>query len=164
MRSPKVVGPDTVVSLEMEMRDAQDELIHTSDEPLSYLHGGYGGVFHGIERVLEGKAVGETVHVQLEPDEAFGDYDAELIRIEARNRYGEGLEPGMEVEDAFDGDEPRTYIVTDLAEDKVVLDGNHPLAGIALRFTCKVLSVRNATDDEIERGAVDEEAGGGEGA
>jgi FKBP-type peptidyl-prolyl cis-trans isomerase SlyD len=160
LKSAKVVGPDTVVSLEMEMRDAQGGLIHTSDEPLRYLHGGYGGVFDGIERMLEGKAVGETVQVQLEPDEAFGDYDAELVRIEDRNRYGEGLEPGMEVEDAFDEEEARTYVVTDLAEDKVVLDGNHPLAGIALRFTCKVLSVRNATDEEVERGSVDEDAGG----
>ena len=67
MKSAKVVGPDTVVSLEMEMRDAQGQLIHTSDEPLSYVHGGYGGVFDGIERNLEGKAVGETVQVQLEP-------------------------------------------------------------------------------------------------
>ena len=159
MKSAKVVRPDTVVSLEMEMRDAQGGLIHTSDEPLSYLHGGYGGVFDGIERMLEGKAVGETVQVQLEPDEAFGDYDAELVRIEDRGRYGEGLEPGMEVEDAFDEEESRTYIVTDLAEDKVVLDGNHPLAGIALRFTCKVLSVRNATDEEVERGSVDDGAG-----
>ena len=160
MKSAKVVRPDAVVSLEMEMRNAQGELIHASDEPLSYLHGGYGGVFEGIERVLEGKAVGETVQLQLEPDEAFGDYDAQLIRIEARSRYGEGLEPGMEIEDAFDGDEPRTYVVTDLADDKVVLDANHPLAGIALRFTCKVLSVRNATDEEVERGRVAEDAGG----
>lgn len=159
MKPAKVIRPETVVSLQMEMRDAQGALIHASDDPLTYLHGGYGGVFAGIERMLEGKAVGETVQVQLEPDEAFGDYDANLIRIEARSRYGEGLEPGMEVEDAFDGEESRTYIVTDLADAKVVLDGNHPLAGIALRFTCKVLSVRNATDEEVGRGGVVEDAG-----
>jgi len=134
------------------MHDAQGELIHSSDEPLEYLHGGYGGVFEGIERAVEGKRVGDTVRVQLEPEDAFGEYDAELVRVEPRDRYGEGLATGMEVEDAFGGDEPRTYVVTDLAGDKAVLDGNHPLAGIALRFTCKVLSVRNATAEEIERG------------
>ena len=157
MKLRAVVGPGTVVSLEMQMHDAQGELIHSSDVPLSYLHGGYGGVFEGLERVLEGKAVGETVRVQLEPEEAFGDYDASLLRVEPRSRYGDGLEPGMEIEDAFDEDEPRMYVVTDLADDKVVLDGNHPLAGIALRFTCKVLSVRAASKAEIERGSVDED-------
>ena len=141
------------------MHDAQGELIHSSDLPLAYLHGGYGGVFEGLERALEGKAVGETVLVQLEPDEAFGDYDAEFVRIEPRSRYGEGLEAGMEIEDSFDDDEPRMYVVTDLVEDKVVLDGNHPLAGIALRFTCKVLALREASEEELERGSVDEEDG-----
>ena len=153
MKTPRAVAPDTVVSLEVVMHDAQGELIHTSDAPLEYLHGGYGGVFEGIERAVEGKRVGDTVRVQLEPEDAFGEYDAGLVRVEPRDRYGEGLATGMEVEDAFGGDEPRTYVVTDLAGDKAVLDGNHPLAGIALRFTCKVLSVRSATADELERGA-----------
>ena len=146
------------MSLEIVMHDAQGALIHSSDAPMTYLHGGYGGVFEGIERAVEGKSAGETVRVQLEPEEAFGDYDADLVRVEAAGRYGEGLEVGMEVEDCLDEDEePRTYLVTDLAEGKVVLDGNHPLAGIALRFTCKVLSVRHATEAEIERGSVEEE-------
>jgi len=160
LKTPAVVGPDTVVALEMQMHDAQGALIHSSDEPLAYLHGGYGGIFEGLERALEGKATGETVFVQLEPDEAFGDYDAGLLRVEPRSRYGDGLEQGMEVEDAFGGEEPRMYVVTDLAGDKVVLDGNHPLAGIALRFTCRVLSVRAATDEEIERGSIEEDEAG----
>jgi FKBP-type peptidyl-prolyl cis-trans isomerase SlyD len=154
----KAVAPDTVVSLELVLHDAQGELIHTSDEPLAYLHGGYGGLFEALERALEGRRTGDTVNVQLEPDEAFGDYDAELVRVEPRTRYGEGLEVGMEVEDAFDGDEePRMYVVTDLAGDKAVLDGNHPLAGMALRFTCKVLSVRAASAEEIEHGSPEAE-------
>jgi FKBP-type peptidyl-prolyl cis-trans isomerase SlyD len=115
-------------------------------------------MFEALESALEGKRAGDTVDVQLEPDEAFGDYDAQLVRVESRSRYGDGLEVGMEVEDAFDEeDEPRVYVVTDLAGDKAVLDGNHPLAGIALRFTCKVLAVRAASLDEVERGAVDPE-------
>lgn len=159
MKAPAGVAPDTVVALEIQMHDAQGALIHSSDEPLAYLHGGYGGIFEGLERALEGKAIGATVFVQLEPDEAFGDYDTGLLRVEPRSRYGEGLEKGMEIEDAFDGEEPRTYIVTDLAGDKVVLDANHPLAGIALRFTCRVLSVREASEAEIERGSADEDEG-----
>jgi FKBP-type peptidyl-prolyl cis-trans isomerase SlyD len=158
LSAPRAVGPDTVVSLDIVMHDAQGALIHSSDAPMTYLHGGYGGVFEGIERAVEGKSVGETVRVQLEPEEAFGDYEAGLVRVEPTGRYGEGLQVGMEIEDSLDDDEePRTYLVTDLAEGKVVLDGNHPLAGIALRFTCKVLSVRNATEEEIERGSTEEE-------
>jgi FKBP-type peptidyl-prolyl cis-trans isomerase SlyD len=150
------VAPDKVVSLELVLHDAQGELIHSSDAPVAYLHGGYGGMFDALEAALEGKRSGESIEVQLEPDEAFGDYDAELVRVELRSRYGDGLEVGMEVEDTFDGeDEPRMYVVTDLAGDKVVLDGNHPLAGIALRFTCKVLAVRAASEEEIERGSAD---------
>ncbi len=156
MKAAQRVSRDTVVCLEVVMHDAQGELIHSSGAPLEYLHGGYGGVFEGIERALEGKRAGQTVRVHLEPEDAFGGYDADLVRVEPRSRYGEGLAAGMEVEDAFDGGEPRTYAVTDLAGDKAVLDGNHPLAGLALRFTCKVLAVRAATADEIERGAAGE--------
>jgi FKBP-type peptidyl-prolyl cis-trans isomerase SlyD len=151
------IGPDTIVSLELVLHDAQGELIHASEAPMTYLHGGYAGLFEALERALEGKRTGDSVEVQLEPDEAFGDYDAELVRVEPRERYGEGLEVGMEVEDAFEeGEEPRMYVVTDLGGGKVVLDGNHPLAGIALRFACKVLSVRAASSAEVERGAPDD--------
>ena len=161
MKSAPAVAPGMVVSLDIVMHDAQGELIHSSDAPLEYLHGGYGGIFEGIERAVEGRQVGDTVLIQLEPDEAIGDYDAELVRVEPRSRYGDGLEVGMEVEDALDEDDgPRMYVVTDLAADKVVLDGNHPLAGIALRFTCKVLAVREASDAEIERGAAGETGAG----
>lgn len=156
----KTVAPGAVVSLEIEIRDTQGELIHSADTPLDYLHGGYGGVFESLERVLEGKRAGDVVRAQLEPDEAFGEYDADLVRVEPLSRYGEGLGVGMEIEDTFDDDEPRMYRVTDLAGDKVVIDGNHPLAGIALRFTCKVLGVRAATEREIEQGAAHEDTDG----
>lgn len=146
------VTAGAVVSIAVELYDGQGVLLQGSAAPLVYLHGGYGGVLDAIERALEGHHVGETVRVHLEPEQAFGDYDAELLRVEPRSRYGDGLEVGMEVEDAFDGEVPRIYVVTDLAEDKVVLDGNHPLAGMALNVSCNVLSIRAASEDEIRRG------------
>ncbi len=128
------------------MHDAQDvELQPPSD--LTYLHGGYGGLFEALERLLEGKAPGESVRAQLEPEQAFGEYEAGLLRVEPAARYGRGLEVGMEVEE-----DSRFYTVTDVAADKVVLDGNHPLAGMALRFYCEVLDVRAAKPEEISRG------------
>jgi FKBP-type peptidyl-prolyl cis-trans isomerase SlyD len=141
------VGRDTVVSLKIEMYDAHGELLHAPEEPHTYLHGGYGGLFAALERSLEGKSPGDTVRVQLEPEQAFGEYDAGLLRVEPASRYGEGVEVGMEIEE-----DERVYTVTDVAEGSVVLDANHPLAGMALRFSCEVVSVRSANPEEIERG------------
>ena len=141
------VGRDTVVSLKIQMYDAQGGLLHAPEDQHTYLHGGYGGLLEALERSIEGKGPGDQVRVQLEPEQAFGEYDAELLRVEEAERYGEGLEVGMEIEE-----DEHLYTVTDVAAGKVVLDGNHPLAGIALRFSCEVISVRAARPEEIERG------------
>ena len=141
------VGRDTVVSLKVQMYDAQGALLHAPADALTYLHGGYGGLLEALERALDGKNPGESIRLQLEPEQAFGEYDAELLRVETAERYGEGVAVGMEIEE-----DSRIYTVTDVAGGKVVLDGNHPLAGIALRFVCEVLSVRTAKPEEISRG------------
>lgn len=141
------VGRDTVVSLRIEMHDAHGALLDATAEPVTYLHGGYGGLFGALEEALEGKAPGESVRLQLEPEQAFGEYDAELLRVEPQERYGEGISIGMQIEE-----DERFYTVTDVAAGKVVLDGNHPLAGMALRFFCEVVGVRAATLEEIEQG------------
>jgi FKBP-type peptidyl-prolyl cis-trans isomerase SlyD len=134
------------VSVRVAMHDAQGvELSPPTDT--SYLHGGYGGLLEGLERALDGKRAGDRVQVQLEPEDAFGEYDAGLVRLEPAERYGEGIAAGMEVEE--DGS---VYLVTDVADGKVVLDGNHPLAGMALRFSLQVLAVRSAQPEEIARG------------
>ncbi|TAK86430.1 MAG: peptidylprolyl isomerase [Betaproteobacteria bacterium] len=141
------VARDTVVSLRIELYDAHGTLLDAPAEPLTYLHGGYGGMLEALERALEGKLPGETLRVQLEPEQAFGEYDAALLRVEPAERYGEGLEVGMQIEE-----DSRIYAITDVAAGSVVLDGNHPLAGISLRFTCTVTAVRPATKEELARG------------
>jgi FKBP-type peptidyl-prolyl cis-trans isomerase SlyD len=127
-----------------------------------YLHGGYEGTFPKIETLLDGQDIGYEATIQLEPSEAFGEYDPELLKIEPRTRFPEPLEIGMQFEGIPDADEestqtcddsddePLIYTVTDVADNQVVLDGNHPLAGMALRFWVQVEDVRSATDDEIE--------------
>ena len=130
----------------MEMHDAQGVQLSAPSD-ISYLHGGYGQMLEALERALEGRGAGESVLVQLEPEQAFGEYDAELIRIEPVERYGEGVAVGMQVEE---GD--TLYTVTDVAAGSVVLDANHPLAGMALRFSVVILTVRAATREEISRG------------
>jgi FKBP-type peptidyl-prolyl cis-trans isomerase SlyD len=135
-----------VVALRTELHDAQGVQLSAPSE-ISYLHGGYGGLLVALERALEGKGAGESVLLQLEPEQAFGDYDADLLRVEPAERFGEGIAAGMEVEH-----DDRLYIVTDVADGKVVLDGNHPLAGMALRFSLAILSIRQATPEEIAQG------------
>ena len=130
----------------MELHDAQGVQISAPSE-LTYLHGGYGQMLEALEKSLDGKGPGESVLVQLEPDQAFGDYDAQLVRVEPQERYGEGIAVGMQVEE---GD--TLYTVTDVAGGRVVLDGNHPLAGMALRFSVVILTVRPAREEEIQRG------------
>ncbi|WP_322029786.1 peptidylprolyl isomerase [Paraburkholderia sp. J76] len=148
------IAKDTVVSVAYKLSDAQGNLIEESDEPMVYLHGGYDGTFPKIEEVLDGQEPGFETQIQLEPQDAFGEYDPELVKIEPRNRFPEPLEVGMQFEGTpEEGDEDLDtliYTVTDVAEDKVVLDGNHPLAGMALRFALTVKEVRVATEDEIE--------------
>ena len=157
------IEKNTIVSLRYKLTDAQNNVIEEPDSPMVYLHGGYEGTFPKIESLLDGQDIGYEATIQLEPNEAFGDYDPELLKIEPRARFPEPLEVGMQFEgvpDAVEGadasaddsedDEPLIYTVTDVADNQVVLDGNHPLAGMALRFWVQVEDVRAATDDEIE--------------
>ena len=152
------IAKDTVVTVEYTLSDAQGELIEEGREPMVYLHGGYENTLPKIEEELDGKAVGYENTIQVEPEDAFGDYDPELVKIEPRNRLPSPLEVGMQFEgspETPDDDEiPVIFTVTDIAEDKVVLDGNHPLAGMALRFRLKVTEVRAATEEEIAHGHV----------
>jgi FKBP-type peptidyl-prolyl cis-trans isomerase SlyD len=145
---------NTVVSLAYKLSDAQGNLIEESDEPMVYLHGGYDGTFPKIEEALDGQESGFTTQIQLEPVDAFGEYDPELVKVEERGRFPEPLEVGMQFEgtpeEGDDDMDALIYTVTDVAEDKVVLDGNHPLAGMALRFDLTVKEVRVATAEEIE--------------
>jgi FKBP-type peptidyl-prolyl cis-trans isomerase SlyD len=139
-----------VVSVRIGMSDAQGAEVAAPAE-VDYLHG-YDGLLPALELALEGKGPGESVLLQLEPDDAFGEYDPSLLRVEPLERYGEGLQLGMEVEDSFDGDEPRLYRVTDIAGATAVLDANHPLAGMALRFSVVILTVRRARAEELSAG------------
>ncbi|WP_263772713.1 FKBP-type peptidyl-prolyl cis-trans isomerase [Propionivibrio soli] len=149
------VAKNTVVTLDYNVTDPDGELVDAGEEPLVYLHGGYDDIFPMIEEAVQGKAVGETVVVKMQPDDAFGEYDAQLVQIEPRKDFPKELQVGMQFEglpEGGDEDEAIIYRVTDIADDRVVLDGNHPLAGMALVFTCTVTSVRPASADEIAHG------------
>jgi len=151
------ISKNTVVSLDVELADIWGNPLERSDEPVQYLHGGYGNIFPAAEAALEGRGVKDRVEVRLEPEDAFGDYDEDLLRVEERSRFPQELEVGMRFEgDPGGADEGRFFTVTDIAEDKVVLDANHPYAGMALKLSCTVVGVRPGTPAEIENGAADD--------
>jgi FKBP-type peptidyl-prolyl cis-trans isomerase SlyD len=151
------IARNSVVTLEYHVTDPDGEVVDEGREPIIYLHGGYDDIFPKIEEALQGKTVGESVQVKLQPDEAFGEYDASLVQVEPRKDFPKELQVGMQFEGGpEDGEEDDfvIYRVTEIAADKVVLDGNHPLAGMALVFTCTVSGVRPASAEEVEHGHV----------
>ena len=156
------ITKDTVVSLRYELFDSEGELLEKVEEPVSYLHGGYDGIFPLVEEALHGKSVGDQCNVTLRPDDAFGEYDHELVEVEARNAFPEEVAIGMQFEGGPDNSEEEDYLlytVVDVTDDEVTVDGNHPLAGKTLSFNCAVTGVRPATAEELAHGHVHDEGG-----
>ena len=151
------ISRQCVVALTWTLQDTLGEVLDVLEEPVEFLVGG-DDLLGAIEDALQGHEPGATLQLHLEPEQAFGDYDEDLVFLEPRAVFPKELEEGM----TFDGsalpkgtsDMPTNlfYTVTELYPEHVVLDGNHPLAGIALRLSLKVESVREATEDEIGTG------------
>ncbi len=149
------VTKNSIVTLDYSVTDPEGVLVDAGQEPLIYLHGGYDDIFPLIEEAVHGKKIGESVIVKMQPNDAFGEYDAELVQMEPRKAFPKELEVGMQFEgvpESGDDDDILIYRVTEIADDKVMLDGNHPLAGMALVFTCTVTALRPASAQEIEHG------------
>lgn len=123
------------------------------NDPLEYLHGA-DNIIPGLEAVLDGKKVGDKLHVTLPPDQAYGEYDEDEIEEIDRDEMPEVeiLEEGMMVEVEDEDGETYLAIVAEITDDTVVLDFNPPLAGKTLTYDVEVLGVRQATEDELEHG------------
>lgn len=154
------ITPQCVVALTWTLKDTLGEVLDELDEPVEFLLGG-NDLLAKIEEALQGHEAGDRTDLHLEPEDAFGDYDEKLVFLELRKLFPAELEEGM----TFDGaalpagsnpDTPKNniYTVTEIYPDHVVLDGNHPLAGIALRLSLTVESVREATETEIGHGSM----------
>jgi FKBP-type peptidyl-prolyl cis-trans isomerase SlyD len=154
------ITPQCVVALTWTLKDTLGEILDELDEPVEFLLGG-DDLLAKIEESLQGHEAGATIDLHLEPENAFGDYDENLVFLEARKLFPAELEEGL----TFDGaalpagvnpDTPtdHIYTVTEIYPEHVVLDGNHPLAGIAIRLSLKVESVREATEAEIGQGSM----------
>ena len=154
------ITPQCVVALTWTLKDTLGDELDALDEPVEFLLGG-NDLLASIEEALQGHADGDTLELHLEPENAFGDYDENLVFLEPRNIFPAELEEGMTFDGAAipAGASPQIppehiYTVTDIYPEHVVLDGNHPLGGIAIRLTLKVDSVREATEQEIAQGSL----------
>jgi FKBP-type peptidyl-prolyl cis-trans isomerase SlyD len=152
------VTPQCVVALTWTLKDTLGETLDVLDEPVEFLVGG-NDLLGKIEEALQGHEPGDRLDLHLEPEDAFGDYNDQLVFLEPRSRFPQELEEGMTFEGLPEGSNPEAprdvlYTATEIYPEHVVLDGNHPLAGIALRLQLKVEAVREATEDEIGSGTL----------
>jgi FKBP-type peptidyl-prolyl cis-trans isomerase SlyD len=154
------ISMNSVVSITYELQDSAGKLLESSDKPVSYLHGGYDGIFPKVEEALHGKKVGDSINLTLEPDDAFGEYDEGLVQMEPASAFpSDKLEVGMQFEGEDAGGDIVLYTVTEIADGKVIVDGNHPWAGERLKFKCTIAGIRPATQEEISHGHTHGEGG-----
>ena len=136
----------TVVTITFKLFDADNALVEETHEPIAYLHGGHSGIFPKVEAAIDDKKAGDKVSVTLEPVDAFGEYDAALIRIEPVASLPPDLTTGGYLVAEKDGEEI-VFRVTSIADGKAVLDGNHELAGQRLRFDATIVDGRVLMED-----------------
>jgi FKBP-type peptidyl-prolyl cis-trans isomerase SlyD len=148
-----------VVALTWTLKDTLGDTLDELDEPVEFLLGGQ-DLLPKIEAALQGHGVGAKVDLHLEPEDAFGDFNDQLLFLEPRSLFPKDIEEGLTIEGSAlpagcNPDAPRNalYTIAQIYPEHVVLDGNHPLAGIALRLHLKVAAVREATEEEVGRGS-----------
>jgi FKBP-type peptidyl-prolyl cis-trans isomerase SlyD len=154
------ISSPCVIALTWKLKDSLGDTLDELDDPVEFLVGG-SDLLPAIDRALQGHVAGAQLHLNLEPEDAFGDYDEKLVFLGQRSKMPESVEEGMLIEasslpaEMVQGAQPDTLLtVTELYPEHVVLDGNHPLAGISLRLDLKVVAVREASEEEIERTSV----------
>ena len=156
------IANDKVVAIHYTLTNTAGETLDSSverGEPLAYLHG-HGNIIPGLENALLGKAAGDKLNVEVAPGEGYGERHDQLIQQVPRSAF-EGvdhLEPGMQFQ-AETGMGVRLFTITDVGDDEVTIDGNHPLAGETLHFAVEITEVRDASAEEIEHGHVHGEGG-----
>ena len=141
------ISKDTAVTLAYQVADAQGKVLDSGK--LAYLHGGYEAIFPKVEAALDGQSVGYSTTLHLQAEDAFGQRDEALTRTIAKSEFPPGVKVGGQLQRMGDDGQPQMFRVVKIKGPNVLLDGNHPLAGRALRFSCKVAAARPATAEEI---------------
>ncbi|MEL0055571.1 MAG: peptidylprolyl isomerase [Methylophilaceae bacterium] len=145
------VKMNTVVTIIYELKDADGNTLEKMNDPIAYLHGGHDNIFPKVEEAIHGKNIGDSIEITLDPADAFGDYDEGLVQIEPLSAFPEkNIKEGMQFEGEDESGEVIIYTVTNIADGKVVVDGNHPWAGQRVLFMATIKDVRDANQEEIE--------------
>jgi FKBP-type peptidyl-prolyl cis-trans isomerase SlyD len=151
------IAANKAVSIDYTLTNENGEVIDSSagGAPLAYLHGAR-NIIAGLEKALEGKQAGDEIDVTVEPEEAYGEYSAELVAVLNRSMF-EGvdqLEVGMQFHASAPDGGMQIVTIRDIDGEDVTVDGNHPLAGQRLNFKVKVVEVRDANAEELAHGHV----------
>lgn len=148
-----------VVALTWVMQDTLGETLDELEEPVEFLVGG-SDLLERIDAALQGHKVGDTLELHLEPNDAFGDYDEMRVFMEPRDLFDADLEEGVLLDETSLPQGTTAQVptggfltVSEIYPEHVVLDGNHPLAGIALRLSLKIVAIRPCRDEELQRGS-----------
>ena len=141
------ISKDCAVTIQYKVTDSQGKPLDSGN--LAYLHGGYENIFPKVEAAFEGQAAGFSTSVDLAVEDAFGARDESLVRVIPKSEFPAGVKVGGQLRGANERGEPQTFYVKKIKGPEVHLDGNHPLAGLALRFSGKVVDVRAASEEEI---------------
>jgi FKBP-type peptidyl-prolyl cis-trans isomerase SlyD len=147
------ITKDQVVALRFTLSEVGGEVLDGSVEhPIEYLHGGYEDMLEAVEAALEGKEIGATIDLTLQPADAYGVRDEDLVRVEDREDFPADVEVGAMFEAEMEDGEEMVFTVTALTETHVTVDANHPYAGKTVRFEAEVVGLRAATDEELAHG------------
>ncbi|HEY7087736.1 MAG TPA: peptidylprolyl isomerase [Tepidisphaeraceae bacterium] len=156
------IARNTVATIDYTLTDPDGQVLDSSKggQSFAYLHGA-GGIIPGLEDALEGKTPGEQVSVTVPPEQGYGQRDEALVRDISRQAFQgvDQVKPGMQFRAQGRDGQQQLITVVSVGDDRVKIDGNHPLAGITLKFDVDVKDVRPATQDEIAHGHAHSEAG-----
>jgi FKBP-type peptidyl-prolyl cis-trans isomerase SlyD len=146
------IQKDTIVTLMLKVADVHGRVIESSKEPMAVLIGGYGNTLPVVEAALEGQEAGFATTLSLTPETGFGERDESKLRTIAKKDFPPGVKVGGQLELREEGGDFQLFNVVKIKGDTVMLDGNHPLAGMSLKVSVKVVSVRAASAEEVAHG------------
>ncbi|MAT93070.1 MAG: peptidylprolyl isomerase [Halioglobus sp.] len=152
-----LIGNNLVVSMHYKLTDNSGNLLDSSEggDPLTYLHGA-GNIIPGLESALTGKVAGDSVQATVAPQDAYGESRPEMIQVVPRSAFQgvEEIEPGMSFQAQGQDGAVQRITVTAVDGENITVDGNHPLAGVELNFDVEIVTVREATEEELSHGHV----------
>lgn len=156
MTTPTTIQDNHVVEVKYTLKDGHDQLIDSSEQagaPMAYIHGKQ-NILPKLESELSGKTVGDSFKLELSAADAYGEHQKEMIQAIPKTEFPDAdqIQVGMQFQVQTQSGHPIPVTVIKIEDDKIVLDGNHPLAGIDLKFDIEVASIRQATEEELSHG------------